>query len=488
MKRIQNLVLTFSLAILTTVAFSQIKVVAPNGDVGIGTSTPSEKLEVNGGVMVGNTTNTNAGTIRYNGSDLEGYVNGSWTSLTAAGSGGGGGSVWTTGTGNDIYYDTSGGVGIGVQNPTKKLEVQGGDVKFYGKNLDIGQDAANFTSKFRIGHGRSTDGTSTIDLISDQSNYPIVGFRFNRNTVGVSTLTHYGNQQFIFQNVAASNIYFKVANAHRFTIRDYGSTGINDNNPDASTALDVGGAIGYNGTLVNTSDKRLKKDVRDFRRGLEAVMGLNTMYYHYTGDLGTDSEMEHVGIYAQDLQAVAPELVNEAEYDFSDFDIINHDSGEVELIDHAPRAKASYLTIDESAIKYMLINAIQDQQAQIEEKDDQINDLNDRLDALEEMVNAMAQGNAVQNVELKESGALLQNSPNPFNEKTAIQYVLPEGANNAVIYVNDMNGKAIKTIVLDKSRTGEININANTLGAGSYSYSLVVDGEVVDTKRMVLTK
>lgn len=488
MKRIQNLVLTFGLAVLTTVAFSQIKVVAPNGDVGIGTSTPIEKLHVDGGVLVGNTTNANAGTIRYNGSDLEGYVNGSWTSLTTGGGGGGGGSVWSTGTGNDIYYNTTGGVGIGVENPIKKFEVKGGDVKLYGNNLDIGEDAANFTTKIRLGHGRALDGTSTIDLISDQSNYPLVGFRFNRNTVGVSTLTHYGSQQFIFQNVDASNIYFKVANAHRFTIRDYGSTGINDNNPDATTALDVGGAIGYNGTLVNTSDKNLKKDVRDFRRGLDAVMGLNTIYYHYTGDLGTDAEMEHVGIFAQDLQEVAPELVNEAEYDFSDFDIINHDSGEVELIDHAPRAKASYLTIDESAIKYMLINAIQDQQKLIEDKDDQINDLSDRLEALEEMVNALAEGNAVQNVELNATGSLLQNSPNPFNEKTSIQYVLPEGAKNAVIYVNDMNGKAIKTVVLDKSRNGEININANTLGAGSYTYSLVVDGEVIDTKRMLLTK
>lgn len=487
MKRIQNLVLTFSLAILTTVAFSQIKVVAPNGDVGIGTSTPNEKLQVNGGVLVGNTTNSNAGTIRYNGSDLEGYVNGSWTSLTTGGGGGGGGSVWTTGAGGDVSY-TGGSVGVGIANPTKAFEVKGGDVKFYGKNLDIGEDAANFTSKIRLGYGRSTNGTSTIDLISDQSNYPLVGFRFNRNTVGVSTLTHYGSQQFIFQNVDPSNIYFKVNNAHRFTIRDNGSTGINDNNPDASTALDVGGAIGYNGTLVNTSDKTLKKDIKEFRRGLDAVMGLNTIYYHYTGELGMDSDMEHVGIFAQDLREVAPELVNEAEHDFSDFDIINHDGGEVEVIEHAQKATRKYLTIDESAIKYMLINAIQDQQALIEAKDDQINDLSDRLEALEDMVNALAEGTSVQNVELNATGSLLQNSPNPFNEKTAIQYVLPEGASNAVIYVNDMNGKAIKTVVLDKSKNGEININANTLGAGSYTYSLVVDGVIIDTKRMLLTK
>ena len=51
------------------------------GNVGIGTTTPSEKLEVNGGVKIGNTAATNAGTIRWTGTAFEGYNGTSWVSL-----------------------------------------------------------------------------------------------------------------------------------------------------------------------------------------------------------------------------------------------------------------------------------------------------------------------------------------------------------------------------------------------------------------------
>ncbi|XLQ20013.1 MAG: tail fiber protein [Candidatus Moraniibacteriota bacterium] len=59
-----------------------------NNRVGIGTSTTTETLTVNGGVNFGNTVNSNAGTIRWTGTDFEGYDGSSWLSLTSGGSGG----------------------------------------------------------------------------------------------------------------------------------------------------------------------------------------------------------------------------------------------------------------------------------------------------------------------------------------------------------------------------------------------------------------
>lgn len=55
-----------------------------NGGLSIGTgSNALEKLEVDGGIKFGNTTNSNAGTIRWNGADFEGYDGAIWKSLTA---------------------------------------------------------------------------------------------------------------------------------------------------------------------------------------------------------------------------------------------------------------------------------------------------------------------------------------------------------------------------------------------------------------------
>lgn len=55
-----------------------------DGNTGIGLTTAAvEKLEVNGAVKIGTTTGTNAGTLRWTGTDFEGYTGSAWKSLTA---------------------------------------------------------------------------------------------------------------------------------------------------------------------------------------------------------------------------------------------------------------------------------------------------------------------------------------------------------------------------------------------------------------------
>jgi hypothetical protein len=56
-----------------------------NSDVGIGTASPGEKLEVSGAVKIANATGTADGTIRWTGTDFEGRKGGAWVSLTAGG-------------------------------------------------------------------------------------------------------------------------------------------------------------------------------------------------------------------------------------------------------------------------------------------------------------------------------------------------------------------------------------------------------------------
>ncbi|MDH3324928.1 MAG: hypothetical protein OEL89_04785, partial [Candidatus Peregrinibacteria bacterium] len=51
-------------------------------NVGIGTSSPTELLDVSGGIKIGNSAGINAGTLRWTGSDFEGYTGASWDSLT----------------------------------------------------------------------------------------------------------------------------------------------------------------------------------------------------------------------------------------------------------------------------------------------------------------------------------------------------------------------------------------------------------------------
>lgn len=65
--------------------------ITSSGNVGIGTTDPSAKLEVAGGVKVANDTTCNsskAGTIRWTGSAFEGCNGSSWVSLSGGGGGG----------------------------------------------------------------------------------------------------------------------------------------------------------------------------------------------------------------------------------------------------------------------------------------------------------------------------------------------------------------------------------------------------------------
>ena len=83
---------------------------------------------------------------------------------------------------------------------------------------------------------------------------------------------------------------------------------------------------------------------------------------------------------------------------------------------------------------------------------------------------------------------LKQNNPNPFTENTVIEYTLPESVQTANIYIYDMNGSQIEQITLTERGESSITVNGGQLSAGMYLYSLIADGKVIDTKRMILTK
>ena len=66
----------------TTTLRKDFTILRSNGNIGIGTSTPSEKLDVNGAIIIGDAAATNNGTIKYDG-DFLGRKASRWVSLTA---------------------------------------------------------------------------------------------------------------------------------------------------------------------------------------------------------------------------------------------------------------------------------------------------------------------------------------------------------------------------------------------------------------------
>ena len=60
--------------------------------------------------------------------------------------------------------------------------------------------------------------------------------------------------------------------------------------------------------------------------------------------------------------------------------------------------------------------------------------------------------------------------------------------NFAVGSVYDMNGGEIAAYPLSSFGNGELTIDGGTFRAGMYLYALIADGQLIDTKQMILTK
>lgn len=75
--------------------------------------------------------------------------------------------------------------------------------------------------------------------------------------------------------------------------------------------------------------------------------------------------------------------------------------------------------------------------------------------------------------------------PNPFAEQTVITYNIPQNTGFAQLLFYDMNGRQIKAVDITTKGKGQLNVFANDLTNGIYSYTLIVDGRIIDTKKMV---
>ncbi len=83
---------------------------------------------------------------------------------------------------------------------------------------------------------------------------------------------------------------------------------------------------------------------------------------------------------------------------------------------------------------------------------------------------------------------LFQNTPNPFTSTAEIRYYIPAGSQQATLYVFNMIGTLIQSFTITSFEEGSVFVEASSLTAGMYLYTLVVDGLMVDTKQMILTQ
>lgn len=216
------------------------------------------------------------------------------------------------------------------------------------------------------------------------------------------------------------------------------------------------------------SDRRLKENINPIKKALDKVLKLEGVTYN----LKDETNKNHIGLIAQDVEKIVPEVVS------------TNDKG--------------IKGVAYSNLIALLIEAIKEQNKTIEEQRKDIQDLKDNAQNVVQQMNSCCQtktnstgisnSNTSSTIPNVNSSSLLQNVPNPFSENTEISYTISSSGQKGILYVFDMQGTLLKSFDNLKPGNGKISINGGELKAGMYLYSLIVDGKEIDTKRMILTK
>jgi hypothetical protein len=173
--------------------------------------------------------------------------------------------------------------------------------------LSLGKNLISTTAALEVGTGRSGNGYSYVDIVSDAT-YSDWGFRVIRDTYGANsstTLATRGTGDFIFQTNEAAQIKF-VTNAT--TRGSFSSAGA-----FAVTGLVSCGGIQTNasGVMSCTSDATLKDIQSSFTSGLDAILNINPQTYSWkTGTELYDGGVLYSGFIAQNIESAIPEAVN----------------------------------------------------------------------------------------------------------------------------------------------------------------------------------
>ena len=302
-------------------------------------------------------------------------------------------------------------------------------------------------------------GTSYASSISPYARtYGLFGL------AGNGTQSNYG----VFGQLAGSASGAAVLGLVSSSVSDYTDPGV--------TGMYAGYFVGdvkitglLNGVTIGSSDKRLKDKIvqLDQAKALKGILSLNPVEYNfkqrYIKGHKDSAEIEipyydeksqlftkkHYGLLAQEIQAIYPDLVYEDQ--------------------------EGYLAVNYTGLIPLLIQSVKE--------------LNAKVEAL-----SPKQPAKTKSAVLNETSALnlpcvlYQNSPNPFSVSTTIKYSLSNDITSAEILIFDMQGTLIRTEPIAVNGSGSVTIEGSTLTPGMYIYTLIANGNEIDTKRMILTK
>jgi hypothetical protein len=231
-------------------------------------------------------------------------------------------------------------------------------------------------------------------------------------------------------------------------------------------------------TFWNPSDEQLKENIQPIEGALNTLMALQPSSYYFRANeypqLALPSD-QHFGLLASNLEEVMPTLVRQA-----------HIPARHDLDGNTVAEALDFKMVNYTELIPVLIKSVQEQQQQISELTAMVQECCG-FDAAARSASETDSETMESDVTLSDEGNIIlnQNVPNPFAERTTIDYEINQSFEKAQILFHDQHGKLIQVSEITQTGKGRLNVFADDLSSGTYTYSIVVDGKIISSKKMV---
>ena len=257
------------------------------------------------------------------------------------------------------------------------------------------------------------------------------------------------------------------------------------------------GTVYSKGSLLTASDESYKENISSINNSLNTIRQMRGVTYKLKEQaaetVATANTLQN-DVSSDTLSSQSPvpvEIVNKikAEKKRKKAGFIAQELEEIfpEAVYTLPNGKKA---IAYSEIIPLLVEAIKEQQNEIDKQQNEIDELRQsKIVQTRSAIGAVDEQSDVNSLlDEKLKAKLYSNIPNPFKEQTTISFFIPETSSRASIHIYNLQGKQIKQINIEPKGNGSVTINGYELIPGMYMYSLIVDGKEVDTKKMILTE
>ena len=253
------------------------------------------------------------------------------------------------------------------------------------------------------------------------------------------------------------------------------------------------GDVYISGTFGGPSDLMLKDNLNEINNASNIINQLQPKTFDYKlsdfPNMNLSSGLQY-GLIAQDVEAILPDLITEVTQ-----------PAELDSLGNVVTPEINFKGLEYQQLIPILIAGFKEQQSELDTKDSLIDNLQSEINYIKEcLLNARIceEGNRTINqnpttetnqksIELINTNSIIldQNLPNPFAETTVINYNIPTDVLEAKLLFYDLNGRIIKELMIEERGESKLTVYGNNLKTGVYTYSLIADGELIATKKMI---